>query len=206
MIKNIIFDIGGVILHWDLNEMINYFTSDEEEKKFISDNIYDTPEWRKEGLIDIGYISQYDFIKIIQDRTNHIKDELVEKFILGYYKLFYINEEVINLIKVLKDKGYKVYVLSNINKYVEDRINAKRFLNIIDGYVLSYQVHQIKPNDSIYNTLINKYKLNPNESLFIDDIEENTKAANKLGIKGRAVKRNSYKDIINVLKEYKILD
>lgn len=40
MIKNIIFDIGGVILHWDLNEMINYFTKDKEEKEFIRENIY----------------------------------------------------------------------------------------------------------------------------------------------------------------------
>lgn len=205
MISNIIFDIGGVILHWDIDEMINYFTNEEQEKEFIYNNIYDTDEWCKGGLLDKGVISQYDFIKIIQDKTKHINDSLVEKFILEYYKLYYVKNDVVNLMKLLKEKGYKVYVLSNINDYVVDKIDAKSFLDVIDGYVLSYQVKEIKPYDSIYSILLNKYKLNPRESLFIDDSFENIKTANRLGINGRVVEKNSTEDIIRILKEYKIL-
>ena len=147
--------------------MIDYFTKNKEEKKFIYDNIFDSDEWCKGGLLDKGLISQYDFMNIIKDKTNHIKDDLVEKFILEYYKLYYVKEDVINIMKLLKEKGYKVYVLSNINDYIVDKINAKEFLDIIDGYVLSYQVNEIKPYDSIYNILLNKYKTNINWLILI---------------------------------------
>ena len=204
MINNIIFDIGGVILHWDINEMINYFVSDEEDKKFIYNKIFDTEEWVG-GLLDKGSISQYDFIKIIQEKTDHKKDNLVETFILNYYKMYHVKDDVIDIMKLLKERGYKVYVLSNINDYTEEKINAKNFLDIIDGYVLSYQVHEIKPDEHIYKILIDKYNLNPKESLFIDDVLENIIAANKLGINGRTVEKNSTEDILNILKEYKVI-
>ena len=143
MIKNIIFDIGGVILKWDLDEMLDYFANNEEEKIFIRDNIFYTQEWAIGGEIDIGYITQYDFVKRIQKKTNHINDKLVENFILGYYKLLKIKEEVIKLIKDLKERGYSVYILSNINDYIVEKANLNSFLDIVDGYILSYQVHEI---------------------------------------------------------------
>ena len=206
MIKNIVFDIGGVILHWNLNEMMSYFTSSEEDKKFIVDNIYNSPEWAIDGLIDIGYITQDDFVRNIQERTNHAKDELVADFIYNYYKLFHIKEDVVDIIKTLKDKGYNVYILSNINKYVVDRINAEELLKIVDGYVLSYEVHEIKPHEPIYKELLNKYSLIPSETLFIDDMDANIETANKLGINGKTVERNKTEDIIDVLKNFNILD
>lgn len=205
MIKNIIFDIGGVILNWDLDEMLNYFTDKEEEQKFIYDNIFNSEEWVKGGLIDLGAISQYDFVSRIKEKTNHINDKLVEDVILNYYKTLHVKKEVINLIKKLKEQGYNVYVLSNINDYIIEKINAKSFLELTDGYVLSYQVKKIKPNKEIYDILLNKYNLNSKESLFIDDLDENIKTANKLGIKGRKVIKNSYEDILNILKEYSVL-
>lgn len=203
--KNIIFDIGGVILHWDMDELLDEFANNEEERKFIYNNIYDTKEWAKEGIIDIGYITQYDFIKIIQDKTNHTNDSLIEDFILNYYKLFYIIDDVINLMKKLKDKGYKIYVLSNINDYITERIDMKRILEYTDGYILSYQVHKVKPNIDIFEELLNKYNINPNESLIIDDNADNLKTANKLGIKGRNIIKNSYEDILKLLEEYDVV-
>ena len=75
---------------------------------------------------------------------------------------------------------------------------------MVDGYVLSYLEHQIKPYESIYNTLINRYILNPKESLFIDDKYENVKTANRLGIMGKSVKPDNYNSIIELLAEYNI--
>ncbi len=206
MIENVIFDIGGVILDWDLEYMLDEFAKTEEERKFIRDNIFYTDEWALKGLIDIGYISQYDFISNVQERTGHVNDEFVSNFILNYYKTFHIKEDVVSLMKELRNKGIKVYVLSNINDYIHNKINADSFLNETDGYVLSYQVHTIKPDEDIYKILIDKYNLDPSKSLFIDDVDANILSAHKLGIKGRGVIKNSYEDILNVLKEYGVLE
>lgn len=80
MIKNIVFDIGNVILKFDINDVLNRYTNDKEEQKFILDNIINSPEWLKYGLIDTGYISRKNAIAIVQDRTNHKKDQLIENF------------------------------------------------------------------------------------------------------------------------------
>lgn len=69
---------------------------------------------------------------------------------------------------------------------------------------LSFKEHLLKPYNAIYERLIDKYNLVPEESLFIDDREDNMKTANKYGIKGRKVERNSLEDIKKVLKEYNI--
>ena len=85
---------------------------------------------------------------------------------------------------LLKEKGYKIYLLSNYSKDLfEKHTKGADFLNNIDGMVVSYQIHKIKPDLAIYNYLIEKYSLNTDECIFFDDRQINTQAAESLGIK-----------------------
>lgn len=206
MIKNIIFDIGSVIFQSDINKMVKEYTTDYEEQEFIIENIYKSPEWTKYGLIDTGYISLETAILLIQDRTNHERDELVRDFLTNYPDLGFVSSKVISLIHALKENGYSVYVLSNISESFFKKIDFSDLFNYIDGYILSYQVHQIKPYKGIYNTLLAKYALNPLDCLFIDDKEENLKTANTLGIKGENVIPNNFESIVDLLKKYNIME
>ena len=80
MIKNVIFDIGNVILNFDYKKVLERFTNNEDEQDFIMNNIIKSPEWLGYGLIDTGFITRENAIKMVQDRTNHMNDELVENF------------------------------------------------------------------------------------------------------------------------------
>ena len=201
MIKNIIFDIGNVILNFDYEKVINQFTNINNEQEFIMNNIINSPEWLGYGLIDTGFITKEDAIKIVQDRTNHINDALIENFWNNYNKYASINSDVLNLISDLKKEGYKIYLLSNINPYTYEFIKKSNLFDIVDGYVLSYQEHQIKPYTSIYNTLIDRYELIPNECLFIDDNEKNIVTANTLGMLGKKVEPDNYDSVEKVINE-----
>ena len=201
MIKNIIFDIGNVILNFDYEKVINQFTNINNEQEFIMNNIINSPEWLEYGLIDTGFITKEDAIKIVQDRTNHINDALIENFWNNYNKYASINSDVLNLISDLKKEGYKIYLLSNINPYTYEFIKKSNLFDIVDGYVLSYQEHQIKPYTSIYNTLIDRYELIPNECLFIDDNEKNIVTANTLGMLGKKVEPDNYDSVEKVINE-----
>lgn len=200
MIKNIVFDIGNVILNFDYMKVISEYTDSIEEKKFILDNIMNSPEWLGYSLIDTGFITKEEAIQIVQDRTNHINDNLVRNFWNNYNNYAFVDKRVLNLIERLKNKGYKVYLLSNMNEYTFNKVKASNLFNIVDGYVLSYLVHQVKPYISIYKTLINKYNLRVSECLFIDDNEKNIDTANSLGMIGRLVKPDNYEDIEYILK------
>ena len=205
MIKNIIFDIGNVILQFDIKEVIPNFTKKESEKQFIINNIINSPEWLQYSLIDTGFISREQAIEIVEDRTNHINDELIEKFWYIYNDYSFINDNVIDIIKELKEKDYKIYLLSNINSHTYNHIKDNKLFNLVDGYVFSYIEHQVKPYVGIYNTLLERYKLIPQECLFIDDNIKNIKTANELGIQGKKVIPDNFESVVQTLKKYNIL-
>lgn len=204
MIKNIIFDIGNVILNFNLSNVLPAFTDNKEEQKFILDNVINSPEWLGYALIDTGYIKKEDAIEIVKDRTNHINDKLIDDFWNNYNEYALVDMNVIKLIKDLRNNNYNIYLLSNINPYTYNFVKTSGLFDIVDGYVLSYLEHQIKPYESIYNTLINRYNLIPEECLFVDDKEDNIITANRLGILGKKVEPDNYDSIINLLEQYNI--
>lgn len=85
-------------------------------------------------------------------------------------------------VRYLKDKGYHVYILSNYATDTLERTEDKlTFLKYVDGAVFSCQVKQIKPEPEIYKTLLGRYHLDPEKSVFLDDRAENCEAARKTG-------------------------
>lgn len=205
MIKNIVFDIGNVILNFNIDEVLNKYTPDKKFRKFIKENIINSPEWLGYALIDTGYVKVEDAIKIICDRTNHVNDFIVKDFWTTYINYAFIDNRVLDLLSKLKAKGYKIYLLSNINPYTYDFIKENSNLfTIVDGYVLSYQIHMVKPYRGIYEELLKKYSLIPKETLFIDDNARNIKTALSLKIKGIRVRPDNYDDLVNKLKSNKI--
>ena len=205
MIKNIVFDIGNVILNFNIKRVLIEYTSDSNIRKFILDNIINSPEWLGNALIDTGYLKVEDAIKIVCDRTNHINDNVIIDFWTTYLNYAYIDKKMLELIIKLKENGYHIYLLSNINPYTYNYILEKSNLfNIVDGYILSYKVHMIKPYQGIYQELIKKFYLNPEETLFIDDNLNNIKTAILLDIKGIKAKPDNYQDIEEKLKKNNI--
>lgn len=202
--KNIVFDIGNVIAYIDMEDVINKIGKTEENIKFIKENIIDTPEWSKNSLIDTGYINWSEAISIIADRTNHENDSLLEKFAYGHYDYLKVNNNVLELIKTLKN-NYKVYILSNLNEYSYNIYKNSGLFDLVDGECLSFQEHKIKPYKGIYERLLSKYSLDPKETLFIDDKLSNCQTASNLGINYINVKENDYDDLITKLKEKDIL-
>lgn len=205
MVKNIVFDIGNVILNFDYKKILSKYTLDKNEQNFIEKNIINSPEWLGYALIDTGYITKNDAIKIVQDRTNHENDKLVENFWNTYNNYAYIDNRVLELIRKLKNKEYNIYLLSNTNEQTFKIIKKSGLFEMVDGYVLSYIEHQVKPYEGIYKKLINRYNINPSESIFIDDNKENIETGNKLGFISLKVESDNYDSIVNELKKINII-
>ena len=205
IIKNIIFDIGNVILNFNVDEVIQKFTSNRNEQKFILDNIINSPEWLGNALIDTGYITRENAIEIVKDRTNHINDTLITDFWYNYNNFAKVDENVLNLIKKLKNNNYKIYLLSNINPYTYEFVEKSGLFELVDGYVLSYQEHKVKPFVSIYTTLLERYNLIPSESVFIDDNQNNITTGNSLGIISKKVELDNYDSVVNIINELNLM-
>ena len=193
-----------MIVRFDQDEMTSYYTNDKDIKKFLVDNVINSPEWLKEGLLDLGDISLEEMANNINKRTNYIHEKEVYNLSTDFPNKLKYNGDIINTIKALRNKGYNIYLLSNTSDYVF-KLFIDELSPLFDGMVLSYKIHEIKPYKPIYEYLLSTYNLNPEECLFLDDRLDNMDTANSLRIKGRKVNKDDYNDIINVLEEYSIL-
>ena len=98
-------------------------------------------------------------------------------------------ESSVNVLKRLKQNEYKVYYLSNFHLAAFEHVTHKyEFFQNFNGGVVSYKVRILKPEKEIYEMIINRYHLEANETLFIDDMKENVNAAVKSGLKGIILK------------------
>ena len=204
MIKNIIFDIGNVITHFNEDEVLKSYSDDKNVQEFLRENVIYSPEWVQYGLIDLGYISLENMGNAICDRTNHVHDDLVMDLSMNHARFIEVQDKVLELIEKLRKNGYKVYILSNTNEVAMKRHDEKGLTNKVDGHVYSYEVHKLKPYIGIYKELLDKYNLNPSECIFLDDRKENIITACNLGIHGENVEANNYNSLIDSLKKYNI--
>lgn len=180
MIKNLVFDLGNVLLDFNPKKIIDDYVIEERKKKEIYDNIFNSKEW---AMLDKGTISEKNATRKFVDRQPNNKNEIIKIMDNWISYLKPINKNI-SVLKDLANKEINLYVLSNFHKKAFLKVKQKyNFFDFFDGKVISYQVNTIKPEDEIYKILISKYNLNPQDTLFIDDSINNIKAAKKLQFK-----------------------
>lgn len=181
MIKNIIFDLGGVLLDFNPNEYIEKMGYSAKQAKIYEHIIWESKEWH---FLDIGLMTYKEAIASLCKSNPSCAEDL--RYLLENRTNLYIlkqNEEMFEYIKQLKTLGFKIYFLSNvINDDLEYNSKHYEIFNLIDGGIYSCLCGYVKPDDEIYQELLTVYNLNPKECVFIDDIELNCIAAINNGI------------------------
>ncbi len=185
MIKNLIFDVGGVLIGYRWKEMLTEdFGLSDEKAEEIGHMIFDDPIWRDfdRGCVPVDQLVGH-YCK------DHPEDEdLIRRFFYGNDKMATEREAVWERMRQLKEKGYGIYILSNYSEYLfKKHTDPMPFRKMLDGGVVSYQIGAVKPEIEIYTHLLEKYGLDPKECVFFDDIKANVEAAKKAGIKSRLI-------------------
>jgi FMN phosphatase YigB (HAD superfamily) len=181
MIKNIVFDLGNVLISFNPSEFLDKKNYPENIKTRILSDIFQSNEWKK---LDNGDLNTIEAIKSIASHSSLKKEEIALIFKLRTELIYPIDENV-SLLPELKKRGLRLYFLSNFPGDIFEEIRSGYyFFKYFDGGIISAEVNLSKPDIRIYRALIDKYSLIPEESLFIDDIEVNVMAAEETGMKG----------------------
>lgn len=179
MIKTIIFDIGNVLTEFAWEPFLQSFGLTQNQLNKVAEASVNHNAWNE---YDLGNLTNEEIIaKFIQNAPDMEKEiRLVYENLHGMIQRV---DYAIPWIKELKQRGYQVLVLSNFSsKALEDCKEAMDFLEEVDGGILSFREHVVKPMPQIYELLISRYHLNPQECVFLDDLERNLKGARAFGI------------------------
>lgn len=186
--KNIIFDMGGVLISFNPKTIVESLFSGNQDIISKLSMVHHLTEWRE---LDRRALPTGDLLKSLALRVD-LPLSIIEQFYQAVvFNCSTLLEDGISLLKELKSKGYRIFLLSNMGPEVYENVVVKNgFLELCDGGVFSFQTKSVKPEPEIYKSLLETYQLKAEECLFIDDIEGNIKVANELGIDGIVYKNS----------------
>lgn len=179
MIKNIIFDFGGVLLDWNPRYLYkSYFNNDEEMEHFLADIC--NGEW------NIRQDAGRPFAEAVKELQAKFPEyaEAIQMYDDDWEKMLKCElPESIDLLKELKFMGYGIYGLTNWSaEKIGYAFANYSFFSLFDGIVVSGVEKVVKPDRKIYEILLKRYSLKPGECVFIDDNQDNVDMAKVLGI------------------------
>lgn len=201
-ISTIIFDIGDVLVSTNIKD---YLKADPEIPNEIVDELLKLWFLEKDEIDDTMDLDTYR--EIVNKRMGTEFSKYIPNLFKANIDCVDVFDYTIPMIQDLKDKGYKVYFLSNWSAWTHDLLIQEGkfdFLSMMDGGVFSFSVGYMKPHEEIYKILLNRYKIDPEKAIFFDDKEENIEAAKKLGIKGVVLNAPDSTIVYNALKSYSV--
>lgn len=182
MIRNIVFDMGNVVIRFDPNYFMDRAgINDPEDRRLVLNELFLSVEWAQ---MDAGTLTEETAEPLILPRfPERLKDTVRELL----YRWSYSRETIPgmeDLIKRLKESGYNIYLLSNASSAQHEYWPTFPVSRYFDGKLISWDVKTVKPNPEIYRLFTQKFSLNPGECLFTDDSSANVAAAIACGWKG----------------------
>ena len=181
MIKNIVFDMGGVLLDYNPPRFISHLTTEEADAALLMREVFNSVEWFR---LDHGTIGQAEAAEAMRERLPARLHDAVERLIEWWKLEVRPVEGMAELAAELKELGYGIYLLSNATvRHPEyfDRLPSARYF---DGRFVSAFYKMLKPQYEIYEAMLKEFGLKAEECFFVDDSVANVEGAYCAGIAG----------------------
>ena len=180
-IHNIVFDLGGVLLEWNIDKIVSRFSDSPELREAIKRAVFLHPDWLE---LDRGTLKEEEAILSFANRSGQSVEDIRHLMAIARESLVPMPESM-NLLEDLRTKGYSLYCLSNMHEKSWELIQRRfDFWDKFKGIVISCTLKMVKPEPQLFEYLLSTHNLIPNQTIFIDDHERNIKAAQKFGIHG----------------------
>ncbi len=177
MIKNIVFDMGNVLLAYTPQDYIKTVTDDEIIAAAVLKELFYGKEWQD---LDAGTITEEDAVKQVNQRIPQYA-QYVQSAMDNWHSDLTPMQGMPEIVKRLKDKNYKIYLLSNTSlRFFKYKKKVEMF-HCFDGFIVSAQEKLVKPDKAIFDCICNRYNLNCEECIFIDDLQANIDGAASAG-------------------------
>ena len=181
MIKNIVFDLGRVLVEFDPVAYLRRFGYPEETVQVLYRIVFGR-DW---FLYDRGDFYRIgDLAAATAERYPSYAEQIYAVMRGDWVKIHYLKADTAAYLSELKSRGYRIYILSNLSVDSYEFVTQYDFFRLTDGAVYSYQERSCKPEEKIYRVLLDRYSLVPEETVFLDDNPDNIAQAKRMGIHG----------------------
>ena len=196
---HIILDMGNVLLEWNKDKILKAVAKTEKDYLILDKAIFQSGLWER---LDLGTLTREELVDEVLSLLGDCYQKKVEEVIWNWPTYIDIYREVFPLLARLKENGHRIFVLSNTSpvfyELLKDQLAPLE--KILDGFILSCDIKAIKPDRKMFEEILRKYELSPDNCIFLDDVKENTNMAESLGIKAYQVKQRS--DVVDILKKF----
>jgi HAD superfamily hydrolase (TIGR01509 family) len=179
MVKNVIFDLGGVVIEWNPDRILASYYADPEMRAIMKTALFLHPDWLR---LDRGTLNEADLLVRAAGRTGRPAAELSGLFDAVRESL-HTKTETVALLEKLSARGVPLYCLSNMSSDIFAYLRERHsFWGVFRGIVISGDIKLMKPEREIFELLLQRYGLVAAETVFVDDNAPNVEAARALGI------------------------
>ncbi|VTX55801.1 Alpha-D-glucose 1-phosphate phosphatase YihX [Granulicatella adiacens] len=184
--KNLVFDMGNVLIEWNSEKILQAITDDRKLHNLLRKEVFETGLWVQ---TDEGVKTREEMIEIVTAKIGEEYRNEITQLSRYWYKYVDVYTKVQDRIIELSKNGYNIYILSNTAYTFYDLLKEGYIpaASIAKGIVLSCEEKVLKPNEKIYNILLERYNLDPHDTMFFDDLSENIWGAARCGINGFVV-------------------
>ena len=190
MIKNLVFDLGNVLIEWNSEKILTSFEPEKERRQLLIQVIFESGIWHQTDKGELSLKEACDEVLAQLDDSYH---PAVQNIFYNWYEVVEVYTGLQEQIRLWAEQGYRIYILSTTCEifYRIEKAGLLPVFPLLSGYILSSEVGVVKPEPEIYQKLLKKYGIDPTESIFIDDIQANLDTAAELGFETILAKRES---------------
>ena len=179
MIKNIVFDIGNVLVDFCWRDYLRPLCCSDEQFERVGKATAGGENWLE---VDRGVLSDEELIALCKSSAFPEDADVIDEFFRHVENTVEVFDYAAEWIREMKRRGFSVYLLSNYGHISFPKTAYKfDFLAHVDGKIISYEYKTLKPERKIFSILEETYRILPEESIFIDDSPANASAAAKYG-------------------------
>lgn len=184
--KNLVFDMGNVLIEWNSEKILQAITDDIKLQNLLRKEVFETGLWVQ---TDEGVKTREEMIEVVTAKIGEEYRNEITQLSRYWYKYVDVYTKVQDRIIELSKNDYNIYILSNTAYTFYDLVKEGYLpaASIAKGIVLSCEERVLKPNEKIYNILLERYNLDPHDTMFFDDLSENIWGAARCGINGFVV-------------------
>jgi putative hydrolase of the HAD superfamily len=178
-VKNVIFDLGGVVLDWNPDAILENYFEDPAVRVAMRAAVFDHPDWQR---MDRGDFGEAEMVARLQQRTARQPAELAG-LLTAVRDSLQPKPDTLALIRRLARRPVPLYCLSNMPASTFAHLRGRyQFWTVFRGIVISGEIKMMKPEREIFEHLLQRYGLAARDTIFIDDLRPNVEAARALGM------------------------